>query len=107
MHRKMGRYWVETTLEEGRESAKSNYVEHPMVEADSPPIRRTDEGRIYGCISTTDRDPRAKRMASKHPCAKYYTTLYLRMAYTVSTPYNTILQSLHRKRPAIRQGRYK
>ena len=38
MYRKMGRYRVETTLEEGRESAKSNHVEHPMVEGDSPPI---------------------------------------------------------------------
>ena len=78
-----------------------------MVEADSPPIRRTDEGRIYGCISTTDRDPRAKRMASKHPCAKYYTTLLLRVAYAVSTPCNTLLQLPHRKRLAIRQDRYK
>ena len=65
---------METTLEEGRENVKSNYIEHPMVKADSPPIRRTDEGRIYGRISTTDRDPRAKRIASKHPYAN--TTPY-------------------------------
>ena len=103
MHLKMGRYGVETTLEEGRESAKSNHVEHPMGEADSPPIRRTDEGRI----SSTDRDPRAKRMASKHPRSKYYTTLRLRMAYSVSAPRNTLLQPPHGKRPAIRQGRDK
>ena len=102
IYRKMGRYGVETTMEEGRERAKSNYVEHPMGEADSPPIRRIDEGRIYGRISTTGRDPRAKRMASKHPCAKYYTILHLRMAYIVSTPYNTILQLPHGKRLAIR-----
>ena len=38
MHRKMGRYQVKATLEEGRESAKSNYIEHPIVEGDSPPI---------------------------------------------------------------------
>ena len=38
MHCKMGRHQVETTLEEGRESTKSNHVEHPMVEGDSPPI---------------------------------------------------------------------
>ena len=107
MHRKMGRHRVETTLEEGRESAKSNHVEHPMVEGDSPPIRRTDEGRIHGCISTSDGDPRAKRMASKHLCAKYYTTLLLRMAHAVSTLYNTILQPPHGKRPAIRQGGHK
>ena len=102
MHCKMGRYRVETTLEEGCESAKSNYVEHPMVEGDSPPIRRTDEGRIHSYIFTLDGDPRAKHMVSKHPCAKYYTILLLRMAYAVSTPCNTILQLLHRKRPAIR-----
>ena len=82
---------METTLEEGRKSAKSNYIEHPIVKADSPPIRRTDEGRIYGRISTTDRDPRAKRIASKYPYAKYYIILYLRMAYIVSTPRNTFL----------------
>ena len=77
-------------------------MEHSIGKGDSPPIRRTDEGRIYGRISTTDRDPRAKRMASKHLYAKYYTTLYLRMAYIVSTPRNTILQPPHGKRPAIR-----
>ena len=102
MHRKMGRYRVETTLEEGRESTKSNHIEYPMVEGDSPPIQRTDEGRIYSCISTLDRDPRAKRMASKHLYVKYYTTLLLRMAHAVSTLCNTILQLLHRKRLAIR-----
>ena len=77
MHCKMGRYQVETTLEEGRESAKSNHVEHPMVEGDFPPIRRTDEGRIYSCISTLDGDFRAKCMASKYLYAKYYTILLL------------------------------
>src|SRR5271170_4090114 len=101
MHRKIGRPRVETTLEEGRESAENNYVEHPIVEADSPPIGRTDEGRIYGRLPTTDRGPRTKRMACKHPRPEYYTTLYLRMAYTVSTPRNTFLQLPHGKRPAI------
>ena len=38
MHHKMGRYQVEMTLEEGRESIKSNYIKHPMVEGDFPPI---------------------------------------------------------------------
>ena len=89
-------------MEEGRESAKSNYIEHSIVKANSPPIRRIDEGKIYGRISTTDRDPRAKRMASKHLCAKYYTILHLRMAYIVSTPRNTILQPPYGKRLAIR-----
>ena len=101
MHLKMGRHRVETTLEEGRESTKSNHIKYPIGEADSPPIQRTDEGRIYSCISTTDKDPRAKYMASKHPYFKYYTTLHLRMAYTVSAPCNTLLQPPHRKRPAI------
>ena len=89
-------------MEEGRERAKSNYVEHPIGEADSPPIRRTDEGRIYSRISTTDRDPRAKRMASKHLCTKYYAILHLRIAYIVSALRNTLLQLPYRKRPAIR-----
>ena len=103
----MGRPRVETTLEEGRESVENNYVEYPIVKADSPPIRRTDEGRIYGRLPTTDRGPRTKRIACKYLRQKYYTTLHLRMAYTVSTLRNTVLQPPHGKRPAIRQGGYK
>src|SRR5580692_10668529 len=107
MHRKMGRHQVETTLEEGRESAKSNHVEHPIVKGNSPPIQRTDEGRIHSCIFTLDGDSRAKCIASKHLYTKYYTILLLRMAYAVSMPYNTILQPPHRKRLAIHQGGHK
>ena len=77
IHYKMGRYRVKMMLEEGRESAKSNYIEHPMVKGDSPPIQRTDKGRIHSCIFTLDGDPRAKCMISKHPYAKYYTILLL------------------------------
>ena len=102
IYRKMGRYRVETTMEEGRERAKSNHVEHPMGEADSPPIRRTDEGRIYGRIPTTDGGPRPKCMASKHLYPKYYAILYLRIAYIVSTLYTTLLQLPYGKRLAIR-----
>ena len=107
MHHKMGRHRVETTLEEGRESAKSNHMEHPIVKSNSPPIQRIDKGRIYSCISTLDGDPRAKHIASKHPCAKYYTTLLLWMAYAVSTLYNTFLQLLHEKRLTIYQSGHK
>ena len=89
------------TLEEGRESTKSNHIEHPMVEGNSPPIQRTDEGRIYNCIFTLNGDSRAKYIANKHLYTKYYTILLLRMAYAVSTLYNTILQPLYRKRLAI------
>jgi len=91
MHRKMGRYRVEATLEEGGEDTESNHVEHPMDDTDSPPIRRTDEGRIYGRLFTTDRGYRTKRMASKHPCPTNYTALYVRMAHTISTPRATFL----------------
>ena len=101
MHCKMGRYQIEMTLEEGRESTKSNYMEHPIVKGDSLSIQRTDKGRIYSCISTLDGDPRAKCIASKYLYTKYYTILPLRMAYTVSIPYNTILQLPYRKRLAI------
>ena len=107
MHRKMGRHWVEMTLEEGHESAKSNYIEYPIVKGDSPSIQRIDEGRIYSCIFTLDGDLRAKYIASKYLCAKYYTILLLRMAHAVSTLCNTILQPPHGKRPAIRQGGHK
>ena len=82
-------------------------MEHPIVKGNSPPIRRTDEGRIYGSVSTTDRDPRPKRMASKHLRPKYYTTLYLRMAHTVSTLRTTFLQLPYGKGLAICQGGYK
>ena len=94
---------MKTALEKGRESTKSNYVEHPIGEGDSPPVQKTDEGRIYSRFSTTDGGPRPKRMASKHPCPKYHATLYLRMAYIVSTLlYTTLLQLLYGKRSAIR-----
>ena len=101
IHYKMGRYQMETTLGEGRESAKGNHIEHPMVKGDSPLIQRIDKGRIYSSISTMDRDFRVKYMANKYLYAKYYTILLLRMAHAVSTPYNTILQPLYRKRPAV------
>ena len=78
-------------MEEGGESTESNYVEHPMDDSDSPPIQRTVEGRVYGRLPTTDRDPRTKRMASKHPCPANYTTLYVWMAYINSTPCATLL----------------
>ena len=107
MYFKMGRQQVETTLEEGRESAKSNYIEHPIVKGDSPPIQRTDEGRIHSYISTSDGDFRAKCMASKYLCTKYYTILLLWMAHVVNTLYNTILQPLYGKRLAICQGEHK
>ena len=107
IHRKMGRHRVEMTLEEGCESAKSNYIEHPMVEGNFPPIQKIDEGRIYSCIFTLDGDFRAKCMASKHLCTKYYTILLLWMAHAVSILCNTILQLLYGKRPAICQGGHK
>ena len=77
MHYKMGKYQIETTLEEGRKSTKGNYIEHPIVKGDSSLIQKIDKGRIYSSIFTTDRDPRAKHMANKYLYAKYYTTLLL------------------------------
>ena len=72
-----------------------------MVNADSPPIQRTDKGRIHSRIPTTDGGPRPKCMASKYLYPKYYATLYLRMAYIVSTPYTTLLQLPYGKKLAI------
>ena len=82
---------MEAALGKGRESTKSNYVEHPMGEGDSPPVQKTDEGKIYSHFPTTDRGPRPKCIASKHPYPKHHAILYLRMAYTVSTPRATLL----------------
>ena len=35
---KIGRYRAETKIEESYKRVKSNYIEHPIGEADSPPI---------------------------------------------------------------------
>ena len=101
MQCKMGRYQVEITLGEGHKSIKGNYIEYPIVKSDFPLIQRTDEGRIYNSIFTTDKDLRAKYMASKYLCAKYYTILLLWVAYAVNTLYNTLLQLLYKKKLAI------
>ena len=79
-------------MERGSKSTRRSHIEHPMVDADSPPIQRTNEGRIYSCLPTTDGGPRPKRMAYKHPRPKYHTSMHMRMAYSVSTLYITILQ---------------
>ena len=88
-------------MKEGGESTKSNHVEHPIDNSNSPPIQRTVKGRVYGRLPTTDRDSRTKRIANKHPHPTNYTTLYMRMAYINSTPYVTFLQPSHSQRPAI------
>jgi hypothetical protein len=86
-NRKMGRSRMEATIEGGSERIRRSYMEYPMVNTDSPPIQRTDEGRIYSRLPTTDGGPRPKRMARKHPCPKYHTLMYMRMACLDSTPY--------------------
>ena len=78
-------------MEEGGESAESNDIEHPIDDSNSPSIQRTVEGRVYSRLPTMDRDPRTKYMASKYPYPTNYTILYVRMAYTNSTIYATLL----------------
>ena len=87
----MGRYWVEAAMEEGGESAESNHIEHPIDNSNSPPIQKTVEGRVYSHLLTIDRDPKTKYIVSKHLCPTNYTILYMRMAYTNSTLYITLL----------------
>jgi hypothetical protein len=82
---------MEATIEGGSENIRRSYIEHPMVNTNSPPIRRTNEGRIYSRLPTTDGGPRPKYIARKHLCFKYYTLIYIRMACSVSTLYTTIL----------------
>ena len=94
-------------MERGSESTRRSYMEYPIVDADSPPIQRTNEGRIYSCLSTTDGGLRPKRMARKYPYPKYHTLMHMRMAYSVSTLYTTILQPPLSKGPATRQYRHK
>ena len=76
-------------------------MEHPIVKGDSPPIQRINEGRIHSRIFTIDGGPRPKYMVSKYLYPKYHAILYLWMAYTVNTPYTTLLQLLYGKRSAI------
>ena len=83
---------MEATIEEGSENIRRSYIEHPIVDADSPPIRRTNKGRIYSSLFTADGGFRPKRIACKHLCPKYYTLIYIRIAYLVSTLYTIILQ---------------
>ena len=89
-------------MEGGSENIRRSYMEHPMVDADSPSIRRTNKGRIYSSLPTTDGGPRPKRIARKHLYPKYHTLMYMRMAYLVSTPHTTILQLPLSKGPATR-----
>ena len=83
---------MEATIEGGSENTRRSYMEHPIVDADSPPIQRTNKGRIYSSLPTADEGPRPKRIARKHLYPKYHTLIYMRMAYLVSTPHTTILQ---------------
>ena len=79
-------------MERGSKSIKCSYIKYPIANADSPSIQRTNKGRIYSCLPITDGGLRPKCMARKHLCPKYYTSMHMRMAYSVSTPYTTILQ---------------
>ena len=94
-------------MEKGSKNTRHSYMEHPIVDASSPPIQRTNEGRIYSYLPTMDGGLRPKRMAYKHPCPKYYTLMHMRMAYSVSTLYTTILQPPLNKGLATRQYRHK
>ena len=78
-------------MEEGGKSAKSNHMEHPMDNSDSPPIQRTVEGKVYSHFPTIDRDFRTKCIANKYLYPANYTTLYVRMAYINNTLYITLL----------------
>ena len=79
-------------MERGSENIKYSHMEYPMVNVDSPPIQRTNEGRIYSRLPTMDGGPRPKCMACKYLRPKYHTLMHMRMAYSVNTPYTTILQ---------------
>ena len=68
---------METALGKGYKSKKSNYIKYFIVKGDSPPIQRTDKGRIYSCIFTMDKSPRPKYITSKYLYSKYHATLHL------------------------------
>ena len=94
-------------MERGSKNIRHSYMEHPIVNTNSSPIQRTNKGRIYSCLSTMDGGPRPKCIAHKHLHSKYYTSMHMRMAYSVSTPYTTILQLPLSKGPATHQYRHK
>ena len=94
-------------MERGSKSIRRSHIEHPIVNTNSPPIQRTNEGRIYSCLPTTDGGLRPKCMAYKYLHPKYHTSMHIWMAYSVSTLYTTILQLLFSKGPATRQYRHK
>jgi len=56
---------MEVTMEGGSKKIRRSYIEHPIVNTNSPPIQRTNKGRIYSRLSTTDKGPRSKCIASK------------------------------------------
>ena len=88
---------MEATIEGGSENIRCSHMEYPIVDADSPPIRRTNKGRVYSSLSTIDRGPRPKYIAYKYLYSKYYTLIYIRMAYIVSTLYIEVrFKSLYR-----------
>ena len=93
---------MEATIEEGSENTRRCHMEYLIVDTDSPPIQRTDEGRIYSSLPTTDRGPRSKRIARKYLYPKRYTLIHIRMARLVYTPYTTILQPPFSKELATR-----
>ena len=89
-------------MEKGSKNTRRSYMEHPIVNTNSPPIQRTNKGRIYSCFPITNEGLRPKCMAYKHLCPKYHTLMHMRMAYLVNTPYTTILQPPLSKGPATR-----
>ena len=95
MHCEMGRYQVKAVMEEGGKSTESNHIKHPIDDSDFLSIQRTVKGRVYGRLSTTDRDFRTKRIANKHLYPANYTILYMQMAYINSILYITLLQPLY------------
>ena len=89
-------------MERGSKSTRRSHMEHPIVDADSPPIQKTNEGRIYSCFFTMNGGLRPKCMAYKYLRPKYYTLMHMRIVYLVSTLYTTILQPPLSKGPATR-----
>ena len=78
-------------MEEGGESAKSNHIEHPIDDSDSPLIQKIVKGKVYGRLFTIDGDFRTKCIANKYLYPTNYTILYVQMAYINSTLYITLL----------------
>ena len=68
---------MEAIIEGGSENIRPSHIKHPIVDTNSPSIRRTNESRIYSRFPTIDEGPRSKYTTRRRLYSKYYTLIYI------------------------------